>query len=747
MNQLLEQSRRQLLRPLGNARRTVLIILNIVSTILIPVFLVSEKIATGNFVNDSILYLVYGIAVLCNLISAVYNIRCFIKSDRKQESTFGNRKLDVLSGYTSVIPILFMSCCNMLGLGNPSNDSILTDFALAQSLMIVTVVILGRRAVVVWFLVVVSILVWNVSSRGWNYEYNYLTPAEALHFKEALVKNDSAALYRQAELEKAGLNPPKISRYFNTWLVFIIVAFVVAYFFSGITIDILKIVPSVAKNIEEALEGNKMAEAEQRANQEKTNTFINLAHETKTPLTLLNNYLDEYIKKYGRNREIEIIKWNVQRMTTDVVNFFDLERFSKGFNYDHNQVTNLSDILTKKLPLYKSLAKRKSIKIEECIDEGCFVLAHPGGIERIVNNLIENAVKFTSKNGTIKISLCTREGYVHLFVEDNGVGIPDHFQDRIFEPYSQLGPHRNNEGMGMGLVIVKKIVDHLKGRISLTSELNKGTYVEVAIPCHEPVKDDVQVEFEVSENVNLHLSESAIGDSIVDSGRPYLLLVEDNQAMLSYLVENLRDKYNVYVARNGAEALEKLKSISVLDLIISDVMMEVKTGFELCKEVLANRIFSHIPFIFLTAKTSVYDKLEGLRLGAVGYIEKPFLISQLLLKVESLLNYNEKQRIAFVSKVQRLMPGSDQVGIYYNDVERYSAINFESNCRKFNLTAREIEISKLIIKGMTYSAVSYTLNISDKTVAKHVQNIFGKVGAGNKIELINKLQETRTSEV
>lgn len=741
MKQLLEESKQQLLKPLGNARRILLIILNVVYIILMPTFLVSEKIATGNFVNDPLLYIVYGVALLFNSVSAIYNIQSFRNAQITNGVLKNTEKWDSFFGYASVIPILFMSCCNMLGLGNPSNDSILTDFALAQSLMIVTVIIVGRKAVVAWFIIVVSILFWNVSSRGWDYEYHYLTPTEVRQYKEALAKKEPLALKRKTELEKANLNPPKISRYFNIWIVFTIVAFMVAYFFSGITIDILKVVPIVADNIEKVLEGNKRMEAEQRANQEKTNTFINLAHETKTPLTLLNNYVDEYIKKHGSNKEIEIIKWNVQRMTTDIVNFFDIERFNKGFNYQHNQITNLSDLLMNKLPLYKSLAQKKQIEIEETINDNCYVLAHPSSIERIMNNLIENALKFTLKNGHMKVSLFKQDTSVHFIVEDNGIGIHPDFQGKIFEPYFQLrSSNRNNEGMGMGLAIVKKIIDNVNGKITLFSDVNQGTKVNVTLPYCSP-NEKCTEDFELSENLNFHFSDSAIRDSITDSDYPTLLIVEDNAIMLAYLVENFRKKYNVYIASNGVEALEKLHSIGSLDLIISDVMMDRKNGFDFCKEISEIKRYSHVPFIFITAKSTACDKLEGLRLGAVDYIEKPFLISQLTRKVESLLNNLQNQRVALINKMHQLAPTDNHFKNTRSDRKEYhSTYGFEVNFKKFNLTTREIEIINLIIKGLTYNKISENLNISDKTVAKHVQNIFAKVGATNKVDLINKLQ-------
>lgn len=748
MKQLLEQSKQQLLNPLGEARRKLLIILNIVYIVLVPFFLISEKVATGNFVNDSLLYLVYGTAILFNALSAFYNIKSFRKANRRpaaennREGRFiqkNQRRLDLFFGYASVLPILFMSLCNMMGLGNPFNDSILTDFALAQSLMIVVVMIIGRIGVFIWFLILVLVLFWNVSKRGWDYEYHYSTPSEVVKYKKALENNEPWALERQIELDKNRLHPPKITRYFNTWIVFILVSFLVAYFYSGITIDIFKIVPSVVDNIEQASEESTRMELEQKVNEEKTNTFINLAHETKTPLTLINNYLDEYIKKHGDNKEMEIIKWNVQRLTTDIVNFFDLERFNKGFSiYDHNQISDLSRILSYKLTLFKSLAKKKNIVIEEEIEENCFILAHPAAVERIINNLVENSLKYTHENGQVKVSLVAQDDQLCFSVADTGIGIPSHLHLKIFEPYFQLSNHlKLNEGMGMGLSIVKKIVDDMKGAIVLKSQLDQGTEIKVLLPRYIVTKEEQLSQYDISMDLSVPVSYMAPNDKIFGPSRSFILIVEDNKEMLNYLAENLGDRYNVYVAMNGIEALKKLHSIAHLDLIISDVMMDEMDGLEFCKTVSLNASYRHIPFIFLTAKTTALDKLNGLKLGAIDYIEKPFLIDQLILKIEAVLANLEKQRLAIVKHAYSSLLKTNTAAPEM--VTELPSREYERNCRRYNLTHREIEIIELIVKGQPYKIIGDSLNISNRTVDRHVSNIFSKLSVNNKIELINKL--------
>lgn len=340
MIDLLESTKERLTLPIGDARRKLLIILNFSYTILVPVFLVSEKIATGSFVPNPVLYLVYIPAVFLNLASAIYNVIFFIRR-RKQigigktgstEYTYGRQNfLDQLFGWASILPIMIMSFCNMTGVGNPSNDAILTDFALGHNLLIGAVLIIGRKTAVVWCLVVISVLFWNVSKAGWDYEYHYLTPIEASKYKEDLRKKEPTALVRQAELSANGLNPPKITRYFNTWLVFIIISFVGAYYFSGITIDIFKIIPSVLDDIQLAIENNKRMDIELEHREKEI---------TKSAMRIVryNEILEDL------NTEIEKLEYKDKKNLIGVISRIrkalnkeaDWENFETKFDSIHN---------------------------------------------------------------------------------------------------------------------------------------------------------------------------------------------------------------------------------------------------------------------------------------------------------------------------------------------------------------------------------------------------------------------------
>jgi len=246
----------------------LLIFINIAYIVLVPVFLLSEKISTGSFVPHPGLYFVYGPVALINFFSALYNLTV-LKNNKSiipqwlWERLIHNReKTDFLIGWASLVSIMIMSFCNIIGFGNPSNDPILTDFALAHSLIILAVVIIGRKIALIWFLVVVAVLIYDVSSLGWDYQYHYLTPVEVSRYKLALENKQDWALKREVALTRNRLNPPKITRYFNVWMIFIIVAFLTAYFFSGLSHDILNIVPSVVHNIEAAIQSSSRIELE-----------------------------------------------------------------------------------------------------------------------------------------------------------------------------------------------------------------------------------------------------------------------------------------------------------------------------------------------------------------------------------------------------------------------------------------------------------------------------------------------------
>jgi DNA-binding NarL/FixJ family response regulator len=275
----------------------------------------------------------------------------------------------------------------------------------------------------------------------------------------------------------------------------------------------------------------------------------------------------------------------------------------------------------------------------------------------------------------------------------------------------------------LGLALVKKIVNELNGRIVIHSNpaTAKGTTVEVFLPRYDLKTGETASPFKLS-RTGFSQPGIKVEDEISGHDKPFILLVEDNVSMLNFLCNKLKIKYNLYTAVNGPQALNKLDTISKLDLIICDVMMDIMDGFEFLNAIKKKGKFSFVPFIFLTAKNTRPAKEEGLKLGAIDYIEKPFLINELTQKIDAVLNMLSHQRSALVSQAYEMLNG------------KKIKLNYEN----FNLTNREKEIAALVTAGKTSNQIADSLYISDKTVAKHIQNIFQKVGVSNRVELISK---------
>ncbi|WP_343304810.1 ATP-binding protein [Chitinophaga niabensis] len=480
----------------------------------------------------------------------------------------------------------------------------------------------------------------------------------------------------------------------------------------------------------------------ERSNEQRTNALVNLVHETKTPLTLIKNYLDEYINKYGFKEELGIVKNNIDKLNKDISNLFDLERYNKGFEiYNHNQVANFSRILKDNLVLFKNYCRNKNISLQENITEGLMIKADPGAVNGIVVNLTENAIKYTNEGGHINIELTTEGNKIIFAVSDNGIGITRGLHERIFEPYYQINSEKGgSQGMGLGLPIVKKTVNDLLGEIIIESnpENDPGTKVRVILLKHEQQeKEETNPGYNVNNYAGLEISKLSIADSIYDEKKQTVLIVEDNTTMVSYLFKKLSPKYNVTVAFNGAEALLKMREYPVLpDLIISDVMMDKVDGFKLAKILTEDPEYKHIPFIFLSAKHTPQDRAQGLKLGAIDFIQKPFSSDELILKVSSVLENTAKQKHAFYDNAIKAL----KTGGHLDFKQKDTTSKFEKNCKAYQLTPREIDITKLISEGYSYKQIGDTLFIAERTVKKHVQNIFEKVAITNKVQLINKLE-------
>jgi DNA-binding response OmpR family regulator/two-component sensor histidine kinase len=301
------------------------------------------------------------------------------------------------------------------------------------------------------------------------------------------------------------------------------------------------------------------------------------------------------------------------------------------------------------VPLAEAKAITYQIDIPDC--DVVFQL-DPDKLDKIVYNLLSNAFKFTPQNGTVGIRVViNHHNEILLTVSDNGIGIPQHLQDKIFHRFYQVDAShtREYEGTGIGLAIAKELVELFKGTINVKSALGEGSTFSVNLPTLLPFEGETDITESIGAEVTdreMYQPESSL-DSIPDvaghEDLPLVLMVEDNIELIRYVKTELSEQFNIIEARNGEEGLS-IAQKRIPDIIVSDIMMPVMDGVTLIKNLRVDERTSHIPIILLTARDDAEMKVRGFEMGAEQYLVKPFEIDELSARIKSLLGQRERLR-------------------------------------------------------------------------------------------------------
>lgn len=388
--------------------------------------------------------------------------------------------------------------------------------------------------------------------------------------------------------------------------------------------------------------------------EEKNFYFMNLAHEIKTPMTLIRNYLDLYIRKVGPTDELNVISLNINKIEKDMVNILDCRKLEEGkIIYNHKQVSNLSNILHLKEKLYIEAAAKKQITLTYCITENIYLQADPLALDRIITNLIDNAIKYTPNGGKIDVKLEILKGHkIELSVKDTGVGISKKDQHKIFSPYIQImNSEGSSNGVGLGMFITYGIVKELKGSINVNSDTQgKGTCFTVRLHQFndDKVKNQTITNID-SKSLNISTTSPIFENYKLELPPPTvgffnIMILEDNIDLSYYLATSLKDSYNIYLANNGNEGIRLLEEIKKPDLIISDMMMPDLDGYDFLNYLNKHEDFRDIPFIFLSAASDNDNKVKAFLSGAVDFVGKPFSIELLKARINALLNYQKMKK-------------------------------------------------------------------------------------------------------
>jgi len=389
--------------------------------------------------------------------------------------------------------------------------------------------------------------------------------------------------------------------------------------------------------------------------------LTNVSHEFRTPLTLILTPLDKLlktIKEPSDQKLLKIIERNAQQLlnlVNQLLDFRKLELYGLRFNPSFGDIISF---LTEVCDNFTESFQRKNINFEfvSTIKSLNCQFDHEK-IQRIVMNLLSNALKFTPEKGSVSLTFevvsdAPNKQTMQIKVIDSGLGIKENEREKIFERFyqSKNAESLGGAGSGIGLNLAREMVLLHNGTISVESQLGKGSVFTVSLPIiHE---EAVSKEEKAITLVQQTIEHEEIEAEIEKYGqRQSVVLVEDNIDFRTFMKDTLQERYTVYEAGNGQDGYELIHK-KLPDLIISDIMMPGTDGLAMCSQLKSDLRTSHIPLIMLTARTADEDKIKGLEIGADDYITKPFKMDLLLLRIQNLMDKRSEMQKQFQKKME-----------------------------------------------------------------------------------------------
>ena len=378
----------------------------------------------------------------------------------------------------------------------------------------------------------------------------------------------------------------------------------------------------------------------------KIDFFTNVAHEIRTPLTLIKSPLENVLTSKSVSDDIrddlEIMDMNTNRLLDLVNQLLDFRKTeTQGFKLDFVEY-DVSDILQNTYKRFKPLARQKGLELTIDYPENLYALVDKEGLTKIFSNMLTNAIKYSETY--IHIKLYVKEEKIMFSVCNDGHVVPVEMREEIFKPFIQYkgGVLSAVSGTGIGLALARSLAELHEGTLYMDDSTENNCFL-LSLPLKHAQTAKIEQQEQV---ISEESTAKRIAETVSKQCRYTLLVVEDSLEMQSFVVKQLSSEYQVLTAMNGVEALKILEEQTV-HLIISDIMMPEMDGLELCEHLKSELDYSHIPIILLTAKTTLQAKIEGMKLGADVYIEKPFSVEYLRVCVSNLLSNREKLRVSF----------------------------------------------------------------------------------------------------
>ncbi len=433
----------------------------------------------------------------------------------------------------------------------------------------------------------------------------------------------------------------------------------------------------------------------QKMQEARMRFFTTIAHEIRTPVSLIIAPMQKILQNTKHlpldlRADLNVINSNSQRLLVLINQLLDFRKIEDGTIYYRFRPLVLKPLLESVVTQFEESFREKSIKLEVTYPNDDFMACvDREAMTKLVSNLLSNSLKYASKQVSMRSEV--RDNLFVLTVSNDGAPIPESEKARIFLPFYQS--EENKPGTGIGLSIVKGIVEAFHGEISVECGDPVGTSFVVSIPSDLPANVDPD---ETTADEAAEKKDAAKAESQESTTKPALLLVDDNVEMLHFLQESLCAHFQILTAENGLEAMKVLDE-HVVSIIVSDWMMPEMDGEHLCRAVRRNPLTSHIPFILLTAKTDDESKIQGMNIGADQFVEKPFSLDYLkacinnLLKMrQNLIDNFQTQPLEPIEKLSSIP--ADQV--FLKNLEDLIEKNFSNPDLNIDFLSRELGMSR-----------------------------------------------------
>lgn len=464
----------------------------------------------------------------------------------------------------------------------------------------------------------------------------------------------------------------------------------------------------------------------EEANQQKLTFFTNISHEFRTPLTLILSPIEELLERRDLGhvrKEHNLIKSNTLRLLRLVNQIMDFRKIDVGKMQIRVTESDLVAFVEEVVDAFQRPAQKQRIQLMFSHEKDVIPLWYDRNmLDKVLFNLLSNAMKFTPKGGHINVKMEHNhlEGHVLIVVEDSGVGMSEVDLENVFSRFYQ-GEQNRTLGTGIGLALSKEIIQLHQGDISVQSVKGRGTRFEIKLKTGNAHFDESQLiksmddqVFEDSSMMEFDMAEISETDENpnVQLKEHTLLIIEDNPELRKYLVQRLRQKYNIVEAERVKEGILKAQE-EIPDLIICDLMLKKESGHDVIRTLKSDVRFSHIPIIVLTAMADINERIAGIKLGADDYITKPFNYNLLAERINTLLISHQKLREHYTIELPskpRQVPLSSLEKKFINQFVAIVEENISNSDFGVNDIYQKLGLSRIQLYRKVKAVLGYSVN-------------------------------------